>query len=100
MKDNWISERDVVKGGGADQGMLTYDPKRGWTAVVIEPERTATIFHATGKNAGHIVYHSVYPDASMWEALRPCSSSTRYTLHFLSEGKNGGPESHLGRHLR
>ncbi|MFZ0032444.1 MAG: hypothetical protein WAK84_11300 [Candidatus Cybelea sp.] len=81
MKDNWISERDVVKGGSNDQGMLTYDPKRGWTAVVIEPERTATIFHATGKNAGHIVYHSVYPDASMSEVFDRVSS-TRYTLHF------------------
>ncbi|MFY9664425.1 MAG: hypothetical protein WAL67_14280 [Candidatus Cybelea sp.] len=81
MKDNWLSERDGWKGGGADAGMFTYDPKRGWTAVVIEPERTTTIFHATGANASHIVYHSLYPDASMTEAFDRVSS-TRYTLHF------------------
>jgi hypothetical protein len=81
MKDNWMSERDVWKGGGADQGMFTFDPKRGWTAVVILPDRTTTIFHATGKNGGHIVYHSVYPNASMTD-LFDRVSSTRYTLHF------------------
>jgi hypothetical protein len=81
MKGNWMSERDVIKGGGSDQGMFTYDPKRGWTAVVIEPERTTTIFRASGSNATHVVYHSVYPDASMTEVFDRAASN-RYTLHF------------------
>ncbi|MGB8907134.1 MAG: hypothetical protein WCC84_00110 [Candidatus Cybelea sp.] len=81
MKDNWMSERDAWKGGGGDQGMFTYDPKRGWTIVVLEQDRTTTIFHATGKNAGHVAYHSVYPDASMTDVFDRVSS-TRYTLHF------------------
>jgi hypothetical protein len=82
MSGNWLSERDSSTGGGSGLGMITYEPKRrGWTVVIVEPDRTATVFHATGDNPNHIVYHSVYPDASMTDVFDR-SSPTRYTLHF------------------
>jgi hypothetical protein len=81
MNGNWIRERDAWKGGGADLGMLTYAAKSGWTFVVLEPERTTTIFRATGIDANHLVYRSVLPDASMTEVFDRVSP-VRYTLHF------------------
>jgi hypothetical protein len=81
MKNNWLSERDSSKEGAGGQGMTTFDPKHGWVAVVNEPDRTTTIFHATGRDGSHIVYHSIYPDASMSDVFDRIASN-RYTLHF------------------
>lgn len=82
MSGNWMRERDSWAGGGGDQAMFTYEPKRrNWTAVVTERERTTTIFRAGGANLSHLVYRSVYPDASMTDIFDR-ASSTQYTLHF------------------
>jgi hypothetical protein len=82
MSGNWMRERDSWAGGGGDLGMFTYEPKRNsWTAVFLEQDRSTTIFRASGPNANHIVYRSVYPDASMTEIFDR-TSPTRYTLQF------------------
>ena len=89
MSGNWLRESDSWAGGGGDLGMFTYEPKRhGWTAVILEPERTTTVFRATGDNPNHVVYRSAYPDASMTEIFDR-ASPTRYTLHFtqIANGK-------------
>jgi hypothetical protein len=79
---NWMRERDSWTGGGGDQGMFTYEPKRrGWTAIVIEEDRTTVVFHGAGNNANSIVYRSVYPDASMTDVFER-KSATSYALHF------------------
>jgi hypothetical protein len=86
---NWLRERDWWKGGGADEDLFTYDPKRrGWTAIVIEQERAAVVFHAAGSNPNHVVYRSVYPDTSMTDVFDR-TSLTRYTLNFTqtAQGK-------------
>lgn len=81
LGDNWMLERDT-SARGSDLGMLTYDPKRpGWTAVVIAQDRTTTLFRAAGDNPNHIVYRSVYPDASLTDIFDRTSPTT-YTLHF------------------
>ncbi len=82
MNDNWMRERDSWAGGGGDEGMFTYEPKRhSWTAVIVEPERTATVFRGAGSNPDHVVYRSIYPDASMTDIFDR-KSPTGYTLHF------------------
>jgi len=82
MSGNWIRERDSWKGGGEDLGMLTYDPKNGvWTSVVLEPDRTTTLFRAGGDNPNHLVYRSIYPNASMTDVFDRVSAAS-YTLHF------------------
>ena len=87
MANNWMRESDSWAGGGNDLGMLTYDPKHhGWTAVIVEPERSATIFRSDGGDYAHIVYHSMYPDTSMTEVFDR-QSQTRYTLHFTQTGR-------------
>jgi len=79
---NWMRERDWWTGGGADEGMFTYDPKRGgWTAVILEQEGATVVFHAAGSNPNYITYRSVFPDASMTEIFER-TSSTKYALHF------------------
>ena len=48
------------------RALFTYEPKRhSWTEVIVEPERTATVFRGAGSNPNHVVYRSIYPDASM-----------------------------------
>ena len=66
--------------GGGDEELLAYDAHRGWTALVFEDQGTATILRASGSNATHIVYRSVYPDASIAETFDRISA-TKYTLH-------------------
>jgi hypothetical protein len=66
--------------GGGDEELLGYDAHRGgWTAVVFD-QGTATIMRATGSDSNHIVYRSVYPDASIAETFDRISA-TEYTLH-------------------
>ncbi len=66
--------------GGGDEELLAYDARRGgWTAVVFD-QGTATIMHAAGSDPNHIVYRSVYPDASIAETF-DLVSATEYTLH-------------------
>lgn len=92
MDGNWMTERDAWAGGGGDQGMFTYEPKRrSWSAVVLEPDRTTTLFRGTG-SPNHVVYRSVYPDASMVE-LFDRVSPTRYTLHFTQSARGKRVES-------
>jgi opacity protein-like surface antigen len=82
LGNNWMRESDSWTGGGGDLGMFTYEPQRhNWTAVVMENERTTTIFRAKGSNASYILYRSVYPDSSMTDLFER-TSPTRYTLHF------------------
>jgi hypothetical protein len=66
--------------GGGDEELLSYDAKRGWTAVVFDGQGTVTILHATGHNPNHIAYRSVYPDASIAVTFDRVSA-TEYTLH-------------------
>jgi hypothetical protein len=82
MAGNWLRERDEWAGGGSDEALFTYDPKqRAWIAVVVENERTATIFRGTGPDPTHVVYHSVYPNAGMTEVFDR-TSPTHYTVAF------------------
>jgi hypothetical protein len=86
MNGGWMREIDSWNGGG-DQGMITYNPQHGWTAVVLGPVGTTTVFRASGTNSSRIAYRSVYPDTSMTDVFER-SSPTRYTLHF-TQTKNG-----------
>jgi hypothetical protein len=89
LGDNWLRESDSWAGGGSDLGMITYEPKaRAWTEVVAEPERTTTLFRASGDNPNHVVYRSVYPSTAMTDVFER-TSPTRYTLHF-SQSVHGG----------
>jgi hypothetical protein len=68
-------------GGGGDEELLAYDAKqRTWTAIVLDDGGTATIMRATGSDPNHIVYRSVYPDASIAVTFDRVSA-TKYTLH-------------------
>ena len=76
-------------GGSGDEEILAYDARRGgWTAVVLDDQGTATILRATGSDANHIAYRSVYPDAGIAVTFDRVSA-TEYTLHatFHSGGK-------------
>jgi hypothetical protein len=67
--------------GGGDEELLAYDAQHGsWGAVVFDGQGTATVMRATGSDANHIAYHSVYPDASIAVTFDRVSS-TEYTLH-------------------
>lgn len=67
--------------GGGDEEIVAYDAqRRGWTAVVLDDQGTATIMHATGNDPNHIAYRSVYPDASIAVTFDRISA-TEYTLH-------------------
>ena len=67
--------------GGSDQELFEYDARRGgWTAVVLDGQGTATVMRATGSDPNHIVYRSVYPDASIADTFDRVSA-TEYTLH-------------------
>ena len=66
--------------GGGDEELFGSDARRGgWTAVVLD-QGTATILRAPGRDPSHIVYRSVYPDASIAETFDRISA-TEYTLH-------------------
>jgi hypothetical protein len=89
MSGNWLRQRDVWTGGGGDEGLFTYQPKQhAWTAVVIEPDRSVTLFRGSGSDFAHVVYRSVYPDATMSERFDR-TSPTQYTIHFsqTAQGK-------------
>ena len=67
--------------GGGDQELVAYNAQRGgWTAVVFDGQGTATVMRATGSDPNHIVYRSVYPDASVAVTFDRISA-TEYTLH-------------------
>jgi hypothetical protein len=82
LAGNWLRERDEWSGGGSDEALFTYDPKqRAWIAVVVENERTTTIFQGIGTDPAHVVYRSVYPKAGMTEIFDR-TSPTHYTVAF------------------
>ena len=82
MGNNWLRESDSWPGGGSDEAFITYDSKtRQWTQVVMENERTTTVFSAKGAGLSHIVYHSVFPKPGMTLTFDRVTH-TRYTLHF------------------
>jgi hypothetical protein len=66
--------------GGGDEELLAYDAQRGWTAVVLDDQGTATIMRATGSDPNHIAYRSVYPDAGVAVTFDRVSA-TEYTVH-------------------
>jgi hypothetical protein len=67
--------------GGGDEELLAYGAqRRGWTAVVLDGQGTATVMRATGRDPNHIAYRSVYPDASIAERFDRISA-TQYRLH-------------------
>ena len=67
--------------GGGDEELLAYDAQRArWTAVVLDGQGTATVMRAPGNDPKHIVYRSVYPDASIAVTFDRISA-TEYTLH-------------------
>jgi hypothetical protein len=87
LGNNWMREQDSWA-GGSDEDLFTYDPKtRSWTAIVVENERATVVFRANGDNPNHIVYRSVYPDASATDVFDRVSPAT-YTLHF-TQSRNG-----------
>jgi len=88
MDNNWMRERDTWAAGGSDVGLTTYEPKTNiWTEIVAENERSTTVFHATGSDAGHRAYQSVYPNA-LFNLIFDRVSDSEYTLHF--HGTYGG----------
>jgi hypothetical protein len=67
--------------GGGDEELVAYDPQHaGWTAVVLDDHGNATTMRATGHDPDHIVYRSIYPDASIAVTFRRISA-TEYALH-------------------
>jgi hypothetical protein len=65
---------------GGDEELVAYNPKSGWTAIVLDDLGNATTMHARGSDPSHISYRSVYPDAGIAVTFDRISS-TRYTLH-------------------
>ena len=65
---------------GGDEELLAYNPKSGWTAIVLDDLGNATTMRAPGSNPSHISYRSVYPDASIAVTFDRISA-TKYTLH-------------------
>lgn len=83
---NWLRERDSSSAGFGGEGLLTYQPKQhAWIVVVVVSDRSATLFKGTGPPA-HVLYRSVYPDASMTEHIDH-TSPTQYTVHFSQTAK-------------
>ncbi len=74
-----LRQIDSWPGGGGEE-LLTYDARRGWTALILDDQGNATIMRAPGNDPNHIAYHSVYPDASIAERFDTVSA-TEYTLH-------------------
>jgi hypothetical protein len=77
-------------GNDGDEQLFAYDEHRGgWTVVVLDSHGNATIMHANGSDPNHIVYRSVYPDATIADTFDRVSA-TSYTLHarFQMGGKN------------
>jgi len=67
--------------GGGSEELVAYDAqRRGWTAVVLDDQGTATILRAPGSDPNHIAYRSVYPDASIATTFDRISA-TEYTQH-------------------
>jgi hypothetical protein len=90
MGGSWMRETDSSGGAAKGEALYTYNPKSPtWTAVIVGSDGTVTIFRAVGPSATHIVYHSVYPDASMTDVFDRLSS-TKYALHFtqIANGKS------------
>lgn len=85
MGGNWLRETDAWAGGG-DLGMFTYE-RSGWTAVILERDRSTTIFRAPGTNPNHVAYKSVYPNTDATDVFDRVSP-TRFTLHY-SQTTNG-----------
>ena len=79
-------DRDTLRqvaswAGGGDEELFSYDSKRrGWTAIVLDDHGTATVMRGTGNDPHHILYRSVYPDASIAETFDRVSA-TEYALH-------------------
>jgi hypothetical protein len=89
MGRSWMHEIDSSGGAANVEALYTYEPKSTtWTAVITGSDRTVTIFRAVGASVTHIVYHSVYPDASMTDIFDRLSA-TKYALHFtqIANGK-------------
>ncbi|HLX03742.1 MAG TPA: hypothetical protein VKS80_16675 [Trinickia sp.] len=88
LAGNWLRERDVWTGGGGDEALFTYQPKRhAWIAVVVEQERNVALFKGTGSDFAHIVYNSVYPETTMSQHFER-TSPTKYSV-FFSQTTNG-----------
>jgi hypothetical protein len=82
LGNNWLREDDAWVGGGTDLAMFTYDPKTAsWVITIAEQERNAVVFRGAGADPDHVVYHSVYPDASLTNVFDRVSP-TSYTVRF------------------
>ena len=78
----WIRQSDSWAGVGGDEGLFTYDPsKHQWTSLVMERDRSPTLFVAGNTGSTRIAYRSVYPDTSMTDTIDRISP-TKYTIHF------------------
>ncbi len=83
-----LRETTTLPGGG-DEELIAYDAAHNrWTATVVDAGGTATVMHAPGSSAKHIVYRSVYPDASVGVVFNRVSAR-KYTQHgtFVAGGK-------------
>ncbi len=83
-----LRETTTLPGGG-DEELIAYDAAHhNWTAAVVDAGGTATVMHAPAGSPKHIVYRSVYPDASVG-VVYDRVSATKYTQHgtFVAGGK-------------
>jgi len=72
-------------GSGGDEELIGYDAEhQSWTAIVLDYHGNATVMRATGSDPNHIVYHSVYPDASISPTFDRVSD-TKYTTHATAQ---------------
>jgi opacity protein-like surface antigen len=82
MGNSWMRERDRWAGSDSDVGLTTYEPKTDtWTEVVLENDRSTTVFRSKGSDGGHRVYQSIYPNALL-NLTFDRVSKVKYTLHF------------------
>jgi hypothetical protein len=72
-------------GSGGDEELIGYDAQhQSWTAIVLDDHGGPTVMRAAGSDPNHIVYHSVYPDASISPTFDRVSD-TKYTTHATAQ---------------
>jgi hypothetical protein len=65
--------------GSADEELVAYDERNGWTAVVFDDHGNATVMRAKGSDPRRISYRSTYPDGGI-SVRFDLVSSRKYTL--------------------
>ncbi|HET7813484.1 MAG TPA: hypothetical protein VFL13_03850 [Candidatus Baltobacteraceae bacterium] len=88
QNQTWLTAIDTSK-MGTDRLMISYDKaKHRFRALVADSGGGITVFEAPDTGLAHIVYKSVFPDATMQETFDRISDM-HYTTHFRQHTDKG-----------